>query len=69
MASTRHRGDLSPICLKPNVAANRAKIVSTLPYYTAKPNSRCAKGAEIQTTYECKKALNKLRLGKVRTFN
>ena len=63
MASTRHRGDLSPICLKPTEAANRAKFLSKLPYYKAPSNTHCPKGKAISKASECAKALKDLKLG------
>merc|ERR1711871_1817367 len=64
LSSTRVRGDLSPVCLKPEAAKAKAARLEKLDYYKASANTNCAKGAAIETAQECLEALQALGLGR-----
>ena len=63
LGSTKVRGDLSPICLKPEVAQARADKLAKLDYYEAGANTNCPQGAAIATAKECLEAIKALGLG------
>ena len=69
LKSTKTRGDLSPICLKPRVAQTRADKLAKIDYYKSGANTNCPQGAAITTPTECLQALKLLGLGEKIAYN